>query len=135
MGVKLSSDGYPSQKSAEEAGATREYVAIVFSTDKTKWNDMSRYLRLHVPQPPASPPPAAPLRGATDVRLAPLERRDLVAGLPPGEYYVVVLTDIAPDDARDAAMLERLAAGATRVSLTTDRAPVDITVRRVEPRD
>jgi hypothetical protein len=58
-----------------------------------------------------------------------------VAGLPPGEYYVVVLTDIAPDDARDAAMLERLAAGATRVSLTTDRAPVDITVRRVEPRD
>ena len=115
--------------------ATREYVAIVFSADKTKWNDMSRYLRLYVPQPPASTPPAAPFRGTTDLRLAPLERRDLVAGLPPGEYYVVVLTDIAPDDARDPSMLERLAAGATRVSLTTDRAPVDITVRRVEPRD
>ena len=111
--------------------ATREYVGVVFSTDKTKWGDASRYQRVYVPPPPGSGRDASPIR-STGLRAAPAERRDLVAGLPQGEYFVVALTDIAPDDTRDPSILERLAAAATRVSLTTDRA-ADISLRRVEP--
>jgi len=115
--------------------ATREYVGIVFSTDKTKWSDISRYLRVYVPPPPGSARSAASLRASAELRAAPGERRDLVVGLPPAEYFVVALTDIASEDTRDPSVLERLAAAATRVSLTTDRAPVEVSLRRVEPRE
>jgi hypothetical protein len=41
---------------------------------------------------------------------------------------------MAPDDTHDPAILERLAAVATRVSLT-DRAPAEVSLRRIEPRE
>jgi len=118
----------------ERGQATREYVAIAFATDRTKWEEpFSRYVRSYVP-PVAPARSAAPPRGSPDLR-APTERRDVIIGLPPGDYYVVALTDIAPDDARDPTVLERLAAGATRASLTTDRGPQDVRLHRVELRD
>ena len=118
----------------ERGQATREYVAIAFATDRTKWEEpFSRYVRSYVP-PVAPARSAAPPRGSPDLR-APIERRDVIIGLPPGDYYVVALTDIAPDDARDPTVLERLAAGATRASLTTDRGPQDVRLHRVELRD
>jgi hypothetical protein len=115
--------------------ATREYVGLVFSTDKTKWSDLSgRYLQVYVPYLTVMDRPGAPLRGSADVRPAPTEQRDRISGLPPGDYYAVALTDIASDDTHDPAILERLAAVATRVSLT-DRAPAEVSLRRTEPRD
>jgi hypothetical protein len=114
---------------------TREYVGLVFSSDKTKWSDVSPYFRVYAPELPGSDRSDAPLRGSSDSRPAPTERRDLIAGLPPGEYFVVAVTDIAAEDTHDPSVLERLAAVATRVSLTTDRSPVEVSLRRVEPRD
>jgi hypothetical protein len=119
----------------EHGLATREYVAIAFATDKAKWDDNSRYVRLYIPQPPLPARIPAPTRGSADLRAAPTERRDLIAGLPAGDYYVVALADIAAEDSRDPGMLERLAAGATRVSVTMDRSPLDVRLHRVELRD
>jgi hypothetical protein len=47
---------------------------------------------------------------------------------------VVAVTDIASEDWRDPAVLERLSAGATRVTISYDRSPVDVTLRRIDPR-
>lgn len=115
--------------------ATREYVGIVFSTDKTKWSDTSeRYVRVYVPYRAVMARPAAPLRGSVDLQPAPAELRDRIGGMPPGDYYAVALTDIVPDETHDPSILEQLAAVATRVSLT-DRAPTEVSLRRIEPRD
>jgi hypothetical protein len=118
----------------ERGLATREYVAIAFTTDKAKWEDNSRDVRVYVP-PTVQARPAAPSRASAELRAAPAERRDTIIGLPPGDYYVVALADIAAEDSRDPGILERLAAGATRVSLTMDHGPQDVRLRRVELRD
>jgi hypothetical protein len=120
----------------ERGRPTREYVAIAFSTDKARWTEMSPYIRLLVPGPPPPAGPATPLRGTVDVRTPPVpERRDVIAAAPPGEYYVVAVGDIAGDDTRDPAVLERLAAGAERVTLSYEQSPVEVTLRRVELRE
>jgi hypothetical protein len=80
---------------------TREYVGLVFSSDKTKWSDVSPYFRVYMPQLPGSDRSDAPLRGSSDSRPAPIERRDLIAGLPQGEYFVVAVSDIAAEDTHD----------------------------------
>ena len=119
----------------EHGLATREYVALAFTTDKTKWDDNSRSVRTFVPPPPMPVRTAAPARGSVDLRAAPAERRDAIIGLPPGDYYVIALADIAPEDARDPGMLERLAGVATRVSVTTEPGPQSVRLHRVELRD
>jgi len=43
--------------------------------------------------------------------------RWIVRGLPPGEYLVAALTDLDPDELRDAAFLETLLAASVKVSL------------------
>jgi Carboxypeptidase regulatory-like domain len=114
---------------------TRDYVAIAFSTDKTKWNEMSPYVRLLIPGPQRGSEPTTPLRGSVDVRAAPTsERRDSIVNIPPGDYYVVAVSDIAADDSRDPAVLERLAAGATRLTVSYERSPVEVTLRRTDLR-
>jgi hypothetical protein len=119
----------------ERGRPTREYVAIAFSTDKARWTEMSPYVRLLVPGPPPPARPATPLRGSVDLQPPPVaERRDMIIGAPPGEYYVVAVSDIAGDDTRDPAVLERLAAGAERVTLSYERSPVDVTIRRIDLR-
>jgi hypothetical protein len=124
--------------------ATRDYVAIIFSTDQTKWTEGSRYIRTYAP--PSLPPVVSPARmaprataagrrnGSATVTLPPPDGREFVTGLPPGDYYIVALVDVAAEDSRDPKFIERLAAGARRVSLT-DRSPLDVTLTRVEPRD
>jgi hypothetical protein len=119
----------------EHGQPTREYVALAFSTDKTKWNDLSPYVRFLAPGPQRTSEPAVPLRGSVDLRAAPVsERRDTIIGAPPGEHYVVAVTDLAFDDTRDPAVLEKLSAGATRVTLSSERSPVDVTLRRIDLR-
>jgi hypothetical protein len=44
--------------------------------------------------------------------------------LPPGEYYVVALTDLAPDDWRDPMFLEGAASQALRVTIASGQATI-----------
>jgi hypothetical protein len=112
---------------ADEHGLpTREYVAVVFARDKKRWAENSRYVRLYVPPPPPVAP--ASTNGALSNATTP-QRPDSISALPPGEYYVAVVDDLPNEGARDAALLESLVSGATRVTLT-DTAPVRIAVRR-----
>lgn len=114
--------------SDEHGVATREYVGLVFPVDKTKWYQGSRYVRTYLP-PPAAALAAISARSATATVSAGVQRPESIAGLPAGEYYAIAVEDLESDDARDADTLERLAAEATRVTLT-DRGPVSIDLRR-----
>lgn len=124
----------------EDGRITREYVAMIFPVDESKWSaESSRYVRAFVPPvaAPGSPPPgsrpgeattsSAPL-GATSNPPAP--RRDLVAGLPAGDYSVVALDDLEADVPRDAALFERLHSSAQRVTLT-EGVTTALSLRRV----
>jgi hypothetical protein len=119
----------------EHGQPTRDYVAIAFSTDKSKWNEISPYVRILVPRPPSRSQAEASLRGAGDLRAASVStQRDTIANAPAGEYYVVAVSDIAAEDTRDPEVLERLSAGATRVVISHERSPVEVTLRRTDPR-
>jgi Carboxypeptidase regulatory-like domain len=106
--------------------ATREYVALVFPPDKWRWAENSRYVRLYVPPPVTAP---VTMNAAPALAAPPPRSRDVVAALPPGDYYVVAVEDLPSESSRDPALLESLVNGATRITLT-DRAPVHLTLRR-----
>ncbi len=108
---------------------TREYVAMAFPQDKTKWNEMSRYIRTYVPPAQIARAPGPAANGSPVVNAAPPVRPDAISGLPPGEYYAVALDDLPLDSGRDADLLEALAGAAVRVTLT-DAAPVRVSLRR-----
>jgi Carboxypeptidase regulatory-like domain len=116
---------------------TREYVALVFSTDKARWVENSRYIRPFVPAPP---PPEQALDvtelGAVGGAFAapPAAIRDSVTGLPPGDYYVVALDDLESEAVRDPAVLDSLSRPATRITLT-DSAPAEVSLRLVKLAD
>lgn len=106
---------------------TSEYVALVFSIDKARWFENSRYIKTFVPAPPLDQvldvaetvtPGAAP----------PTAARESVGGLPPGEYYVVVLDDLEPEAVHDPALLDSLTRVATRVTIT-DKAAAEVSLR------
>lgn len=73
------------------------YSVIVFSTDPKTWQQNSRWLK-------------APTRPASDGRF-------LVAGLPPGEYYLAVITDAQPNDWYSPGYLQQVLPGAIRITL------------------
>ena len=113
----------------EHGLATREYVAMVFSQDKTKWNEMSRYVRTYVPPPQGVTAPTASPNGSPTVAAARPARPDAVSGLPPGQYYVVAVDDLPSEGARDPDVLESLFGDAVRVTLS-DTAPARASLRR-----
>ena len=108
---------------------TREYVAMVFSQDETKWSDMSRFVRAYVPPTHVATPATRGGNASATVTSARPERPDVVSGLPPGEYYVVAVDDLPLEGARDAGVLEALARDAVRITLT-DAAPLRVSLRR-----
>ncbi len=103
---------------------TRDYVAVVFPPDKKRWTERSRYVRLYVP-----PPVASANAGAPSIGPAAPQRRDVIAGLPAGEYYVAVVADLTREGSTDTSTLETLARGATRITLS-ETAPARVTVHR-----
>jgi hypothetical protein len=105
---------------------TREYVAMVFSQDRTKWNEMSRYVRVYVPPQVVTAPTAAANSSPAVARPV---RPDTVSGLPPGQYYVVAVDDLPSDSARDSNVLETLVDDAMRVTIS-DTAPARASLRR-----
>ena len=110
----------------------------MFSVDKTKWIENSRYVRVHVP-------PLAPLAGPVSAAIAAVSapggagfgavsvlppRADTIIGLAAGEYYVVAVDDITQEASRDPDVLEQMVRAATRVMLSEGVA-AQATVRRV----
>ena len=70
---------------------------LVFSTDRSQWGSVSRRVR-----PPTQP--------SNDGKFK-------VTGLPAGEYYLGVVTDVEPGDWTDPSFLDQLAAAAIKVTL------------------
>ena len=117
--------------SGDDGQVTSEYVALAFPTDKQKWTFPSRQIRTLSPMPAAvvaamraSMPPPGP--GAANLSNLQQQR---IAGLPPGEYYIIAIDDIEFDDSQDPSVLEKLAANALRVSVNDD-APIEVPLRR-----
>jgi hypothetical protein len=138
--------------SGDDGQPTREYVAVVFPLDKTKWNPQLRLVRTHVPPQMTSvgagtsrvmavgqmvtvpmapgtmtgmPPPMGSINVVGGVMSGP----ERFVGLPPGEYYVIAVDDMEVEDPQDPGVLERLTSSAIRVTLTDD-APIEVPLRR-----
>jgi hypothetical protein len=114
----------------DKGDPTREYVIVAFPIEKTQW----RAARIFVGPPPQSmvppggrPPATARVPGATAM-MAP--RREAMPGLHAGQYFVIAVDDLEPDDYRDPGVLDRLRSSATRVTLA-EGATVDVPLRRV----
>jgi hypothetical protein len=73
------------------------FSVIVFSTDSRHWRQGSRWVR-------------APVRPASDGRFR-------IAGLPPGEYYLAVVTDFQPNEWYTPAFLQQIVPGAIRITI------------------
>jgi hypothetical protein len=131
----------------EHGTPTRDYVGLLFSADRAKWIDNTgRYVRTLVPPPDPTPKPsriAAP--GAAGENLAFVSggvpgsavslmslnpmHRELVTGMPAGDYYAIAVDDLDAEGFRDPEVLEQLSRGATRVTLA-DNVPAELTLRR-----
>jgi hypothetical protein len=126
---------------------TREYVALVFSVDQSKWSDNTgRYLRTLVPPPElatsSSARPGEPGGNRTFVGGAVpgssvmatsigSSRREIVSGMPAGEYFVIAVDDFEIDGFRDPPFLEQLSRRAMRVTIA-DGARAEVTLQRIK---
>jgi Carboxypeptidase regulatory-like domain len=121
------------QVSDERGELTREYVALVFSTDKARWTEGQRYVRTYAAVPSdvlASRMASSATNGGSRPAAA-LEqmRREQIVGLPAGEYYAVAIDDIEMESSRDPRVLEQLVSSATRVTVSEDSSST-VTLRR-----
>jgi hypothetical protein len=119
---------------ADERGQpTREYVALVFAVDKSRWVDHSRYIRAFVPQP-SGVDVSSNATGTSALAEAPTAapaRRDSLVGLPTGDYYVVALDDLESEAVDDPVLLDHLSHAATRIRLT-DTTATEVILRRLK---
>jgi hypothetical protein len=110
--------------------ATTDYVALVFPTDKSRWDN--RYGSGVEPffLPPIDVLREMERRGAVQPpQLSAMRREAMVVA--PGEYFVIAVDDIGMEEVRVPAVLERLAMSAIRVNVT-DGASVEAVLRRLE---
>jgi carboxypeptidase family protein len=115
---------------------TRDYVGLVFAADKSRWTaDIAGlFVRPLVPprESPSSSSSATPGQGTQMDAVNPNRGgRDLMVGLPPGEYFAVAVDDLDTETFRDPEVLERLSRTATRVTLA-DGAHADVYLRRMK---
>jgi hypothetical protein len=114
----------------EQGRATREYAAIVFSVEKSRWEGPTQMIRTFVPQSAEMISSMQAIATASGRGTLPSQLgKELVSGLIAGDYYAVALDDIEAESARDPAVLERLAAVATRVTMT--EGAVDVNLARI----
>jgi hypothetical protein len=76
--------------------AAPDYTIVVFAAENRFWTTPSRRIRS--------------TRPGTDGRFA-------VTGLPPGEYRIAALVDVAPGEVNDPAFLEQIVAASVKVTL------------------
>jgi hypothetical protein len=114
----------------EQGQTTTEYVALVFPTDKSRWDN-----RIGSGVEPFFLPPADMLREME--RMTPAQsgrppgamRREAMT-VSPGDYFVIAVDDIGLEEIRMPAVLERLATSAIRVSVA-EGASVEAVLRRL----
>ncbi len=124
----------------DDGQPTREYVALVFSLDKTRWTGPMRQMRTYAPPPMTTTMVGSSVRTTTtmsatvvggmlssSMNTTGLQER--IDGLPSGEYYVIALDDIEAEDTLDPGVLERLTSSAIRLTLT-DEGPIEVPLRR-----
>jgi Carboxypeptidase regulatory-like domain len=119
----------------ERGQPTRDYVALVFSTDKSRWDGSSPVVRSFVP-PSAEMLEAMQRAAASRTGQSNLPAslgKEMLAGLPSGEYYAIALDDIDSEGSRDPAVLERLAPSAVRVTIA--EGATDVTLARLRQAD
>jgi hypothetical protein len=121
----------------ERGQPTRDYVALVFSTDTSRWDSTSvPAVRTFVPPSPELIEMRGQLTGANGMGRGTLptqSSREMIAGLMPGEYYAIALDDINSEVSRDPAVLERLASSASRVTISEGQ--TDVTLPRLRQAD
>lgn len=114
--------------SDEHGQITREFVAIAFPAEKSRWENLPRFVQTFTPTPlapfGANRPP-----GVGSTQLPPTAPSGRMSGLVPGEYYFVAVDDILHEDTLDPAVLEKLISGAVRFTLT-DYAPIEVVLQR-----
>jgi hypothetical protein len=138
----------------DHGAATRDYVALLFPTNQARWTDNTgRFIRTLVPTPDlpgsvsgASAPSiganlsmvagvvAGGTIGSSASYLPPVpnvtaSRREVIGGVPPGEYYVIAVDDLEVEGYRDPEFLAQLARGATRVNIV-EGVPLELNLRR-----
>jgi len=126
------------QVSDERGQLTRDYVAIVFPVEKARWTEGFRYVRTYAPVSQEVWALRMASMGSAANALPPtaLEQmgRELLLGLPAGDYYVVAVDDIEAEASRDPRVLEQLMSSATRVTVSDD-APNQMVLRRLKLSD
>lgn len=137
--------------SGDDGQATREYVALAFPTNKEKWNPQLRLVRTFVPPAVVTTGgrtgvvvpygvvtgggvgggmvTGGVVMGTASIAAGQSRLQERFVGLTPGEYYVIAVDDLDPEDSQDPGVLERLASSASRVTLT-DEAPIEVPLRR-----
>jgi len=138
--------------SGDDGQPTREYVAIVFPSDKARWKEIARYVRTVVPLPMpsmgvnrvgATPRPniqvstSLEVTGGVSSGITTVQRGTgppRLSGIAPGEYYVIAVDDIDQEDSRDPGILERLTSSAVRV-VVPDEGLVEVPLQRVKLSD
>jgi Carboxypeptidase regulatory-like domain len=122
------------QVSDENGQTTRDYVILVYPVDKARWvnGNGARVFVGPSEQMIAAvsmlrPPQAANAPGSSPAMQV---RREAMSGLSLGEYYVVAVDDMEPDDSRDPVVLERLRSSALRVTLS-EAGDSQVALRRI----
>lgn len=116
--------------SDDSGQTTREYVVIAYPVEKARWSTA----RILV-GPMIDPAMLARNTPSTSVvpgslPMAPPARRELMSGLRPGDYYVVAVDDLEPEDYRDPIVLDRLRSSGMRVTIG-DGLNAEVALRRV----
>jgi Carboxypeptidase regulatory-like domain len=115
------------QVADENGQTTREYVVVAYPVDKERWTNGARtYMPPIFTNPDAM---RAPMNQPGPAAAA-AARPQMLSGLRSGDYYVIAVDDMEPEDFRDPVVLDRLRSSATRVTLP-EGATIEVPLRRV----
>jgi len=117
----------------EHGAPTREFVALAFSTDKTKWIEPgqgfgNRYVLTYVPPPERGPAASAASRPGITERPGAVRANESIRGVRSGDYFVIAVDDLEADATRDPDTLEALSRSAIRVTIKEGE-PADVNLR------
>jgi len=120
--------------SDESGQATREYVAVAFPIQRSRWAMAARIFVPPMIDPTTTAtkertPLSSPTPGLAAVPAPP--RREVMSGLRPGEYYVVAVDDLDQEEWRDPVVLDRLRKSAVRINVP-EGTTADLPLRRIK---
>lgn len=125
------------QVTDDKGQPTTDFVAIVFSTERSRWEGSNSFVQ-HFYAPPAEivqqmqQTMPAPSRPEVQMAIDAMRRRAMPIG--PGEYFVIAVDDIGFEEMRAPAVLERLALHAMRVTVA-EGGNMEVPLRRFELAD